>query len=197
MLTLGGSLLALLLGAWLYRWLHDQPRATHLFDGFMYVAVPVLVVWQVIPHAWSEHGVMAIALLLVGAGAPLVVERMSLSLAPHTDNMALIIGLSGLAVHAMLEGAALVPQRANVTAAVLLHRILVGLMMWWLLLPRHGILVASLGLATIAIATVAGYGLGSQFLFDGGVHLYQAFVGGSLLHVVFHQSRHDHRHDQD
>ena len=27
-----------------------------------------------------------------------------------------------------------------------------------------------------------------------GVDLYQAFVGGALLHVMFHQSRRDHRH---
>ena len=30
-----------------------------------------------------------------------------------------------------------------------------------------------------------------------GAALYQAFVSGSLIHVVFHQGRHDHDHSID
>jgi hypothetical protein len=74
----------------------------------------------------------------------------------------------------------------------------VGLVIWWLIRPRHGIGLASLGIATTVLATLAGFGVGGEILGDAHgpmVELYQAFVSGSLVHVVFHQGRHDHSHD--
>ena len=199
MLQLAGSLLAPVTGALLYRWLHDRPGATRLVDGFMYIAVPALVAWQVIPHGWADHGLLTIVVLALGAATPALIERVSHRLAPHADNLALLAGMSGLSLHAFLEGAALVSKAARVAPAVILHRIPVGLMIWWLLRPRHGFKGASLGIGAILAATVAGYAVGARFFADGrsGAELYQAFVGGSLLHVVFHQVRHDHRHEHD
>ena len=199
MLQLAGSLLAPVAGALLYKWLHHRPGAARLVDGFMYVVVPALVVWRVIPHAWADYGVLAIVVFLLGVGTPALIERVSHKLAPHTDNLALLAGLSGLSLHAFLEGAALVSKAARVAPAVILHRIPVGLMIWWLLRPRHGFRGASLGIGAILAATVAGYAVGAWFFTDGhdGAGLYQALVGGSLLHVVFHQGRHDHRHKHD
>ena len=199
MLQLAGSLLAPVAGAMLYRWLHDRPAAARRVDSFMYVAVPALVAWQVIPHAWANHGVLTIGVVALGVATPALIERISRKLAPHTDNLALLAGMSGLCLHAFLEGAALASKAARVATAVILHRIPVGLMIWWLLRPRHGFKGASLGIGAILAATVAGYAAGARFLADGrgGTELYQAFVGGSLLHVVFHQVRHDHRHEHD
>ncbi len=198
MFQLAGSLAAPIAGALLYGWLHNRPGATRLFDGFMYIAVPALVIWQVVPHAWADHGILVLVVLALGIGLPTLVERLSTWLASHTDNVALLVGLSGLVLHAFLEGAALVPQGTGIMPAVILHRVLVGLAIWWLLRPRHGFGRASLGIAVILVATVAGYAAGTQFFgHGGGVELYQAFVGGSLLHVVFHQGRHDHQHKQD
>ncbi len=79
---------------------------------------------------------------------------------------------------------------------MILHRIPVGLVILWMLEPRHGFVGGALGVGAIAVAMVIGYTVGMALIVDsGGVELYQAFVGGSLLHVVFHQSRHDHRHE--
>ncbi len=198
MFQLAGSLAAPIMGALLYGWLHDRPGATRLFDGFMFIAVPALVIWQVLPHAWADHGILVLAVLALGIGLPTLIERLSTSLAPHTDNVALLVGLSGLALHAFLEGAALVPAGTGIVPAVILHRLLVGLTVWWLLRPQHGFGGASLGIAAILVATGAGYAAGTRlFAHGGGVELYQAFVGGSLLHVVFHKGRHDHRHKHD
>lgn len=199
MLQLVGSLAAPVVGAFLYRWLHDRPGAARVVDVFMYVAVPALVVWQVIPYAWAGYGVLAIVVFVLGAGTPAIIEFVSHRLAPHTDNLALLAGLSGLALHVFLEGAALVSTGVQIAPAVILHRIMVGLMIWWLLRPRHGFGGALLGIGVILVATVAGYAVGARVFEDGrgGVELYQAFVGGSLLHVVFHQVRHDHSHEHD
>ena len=40
-----------LVGPLLYRALHDEPRAVEAVDNFVYVAVPILVAWQVLPSA--------------------------------------------------------------------------------------------------------------------------------------------------
>ncbi len=196
MLQLAGALAAPVAGALLYGWLHHRPGSVRIVDGFMYVAVPALVAWQVLPHAWAEQGVPAILLLAAGIATPALIERASQVLAPHADNLALAAGLSGLALHALLEGAALAPAGAGVAVAVILHRIPVGLAIWWMLRPRHGFRGGAIGIGVLAAATVAGYAIGAELLDDqgGGLELYQAFVGGSLLHVMFHQSRRDHRH---
>ena len=195
---LAGSLAAPVVGAFLYRWLHGRSGVVRLFDGFMCVAVPAIILWQVLPHSWENHGVIALLVLLAGMGTPNLIERISRSLQPHTDNLALLAGLSGLVIHAFLEGSALVSRDMSFAYAVILHRIPVGLMIWWILRPRHGFRGAAMGIGTILVATVAGYAIGAQVFADGdGVALYQAFVGGTLLHAVFHQSLRDHSHDDD
>ncbi len=196
MLQLAGSLAAPVVGAFLYKWLHGRSGAVRLFDTLMLVAVPAIVLWQVLPHSWASHGVSAILVLLLGMGTPKLIERVFRSLAPHTDNLALLAGLSGLVVHAFLEGVALVSKDTPVSYAVILHRVPVGLMIWWILRPRHGFRGAAAGIGTIFAATVIGYAVGGRIFADGdSLDLYQAFVGGSLLHAVFHQSRRDHTHD--
>ncbi len=198
MLQLAGSLAAPILGAFLYKWLHGQPGTRRIFDGCMYVAIPALIISQTVPHAWPEYGFLTLVALALGVGLPALIERLSTSLATHTDPVATLIGLSGLALHAFLEGAALAPGATNIGLSVMLHRILVGLAIWWLLLPQHGFRIASLGIAAILAPTVAGYATGIQLFAEGtGLELYQVFVGGSLLHVVFHKGRHAHRHESD
>jgi zinc transporter ZupT len=189
-------------GPILYWALHDRPGAVRLVDGFVYVAVPVLVTLQVLPSAWEHRSAWVVVALLAGLVIPTAMERASQRLHRHTDSMALLVGLSGLLLHTLLEGAALVPGddgvRVAFTLAVIVHQIPVGLVIWWLLRPRYGVALASAGVGSIVLGTLLGYGLGIEVL--GSVHgeaaeIYQAFVSGSLVHVVFHQGRHDHRHD--
>ncbi len=197
MLQLAGALAAPFVGAFLYGWLHGNARAVRFVDGFMFIVVPALVAWQVLPQAWAEHGALTLVVIALGIGTPALIERASHTLAAHTDNLALLAGLSGLGLHALLEGVALAPEGAVIAAPVILHRIPVGLAIWWILRPRHGFVGGLLGIGFIAAATVVGYALGGEVVGDGeGIGLYQAFVGGSLVHVVFHQTRHDHRHER-
>ncbi len=196
------------LGPVLYRLLHPHPRAVGLVDGFVYLAVPVLVAWQVLPHAWAEGSPMPLVVVTAGFILPALVERASHALAEQTDNLALVVGISGLALHATLEGAALGPGSGGSTAsggdafalAVILHRIPVGLVIWWLIRPRFGQGAAALGVASLMVATLAGWVLGHEILegmHSGGAELFQIFVSGSLVHVVYHQGRHDHDHSRD
>jgi len=181
-----------ILGPILYRLLHDHPRAVQLVDGFVYFAVPLLVAWQVLPHAWAERSLFMLLALAVGFVLPALVEQLSHAVVEHTDNLALLVGLSGLVIHAFLEGAAFVPGAEPVAAPFALAVIL------WLVCPRFGATAASAGVGSIVLATLAGYGVGSELLGSlqgNGLEVYQAFVSGSLVHVVFHQGRHDHDHD--
>lgn len=194
------ALVAPVAGPVLYAFLHGHDRAVRIVDGFVYVAVPALVAWQVLPFAWEERSVVAVGVVAAGFLVPAAMERLSHALEHHTDNLALVVGMSGLALHALLEGAALVPGAVIAlpfALAVILHRIPVSLVIWWLIRPRHGMLAASAGVGSIIIATLAGYAVGAEVAADApgaGVELYQAFVSGSLVHVVFHQGRHDHQH---
>lgn len=188
------------LGPVLYRLLHPHPRAVGFVDGFVYVAVPVLVAWQVVPHAWAAGSVVPIVVVAAGFFVPALVEQVSHAFAEQTDNLAIVVGLSGLVLHALLEGAAFAPvdQVDDAFAlAVILHRIPLGLVIWWLIRPRFGQVAASLGVASMVFATLGGFGLGTEILSQAhgvGAELYQLFVSGSLVHVVFHQGRHDHDH---
>ena len=187
--------MAPIVGASLYGWLHDLPRATRAFDACMFVVVPLLVIWQVVEHTWSDFGLMALGAMGLGLALPMAIERISHSLAHHTDRLALVVGLSGLFLHIFLEGTALALEGAGFKVAIVGHRLLAGLMIWWLLRPRYGFWVAASAIFATVVVTVAGLVLGTHWLVTSeGSHLYVAFVAGSLLHVVFHQSRLDHRH---
>ena len=191
-----------LLAPVLYRVLHDRPSAVETFDKFVYLAVPMLVAWQVLPHAWEERNVLLILAVTGGLVLPILVERAFQSIADETDNLAIAAGLSGLVLHALLEGSALTPTSPDppLVAAIILHRIPMSLVIWWLIFPRFGTKKAAAGIGLLVLATLAGYSLGSEFLSGlqgDGPALYQAFVSGSLIHVVFHQGRHDHDHSKD
>jgi zinc transporter ZupT len=184
----------------LYGTLHGRPNAVRLVDGFVYLAVPLLVAWQIVPFAFEDRSLLVPLVVAAGVFLPSLFERASHAFEAHTDNLAIIVGLSGLALHALLEGAAFGPGGTVGTAlglAIVLHRIPVSLVIWWLIRPRHGTWAAVGGVATIALATLVGYLLATGMNSGQhgiGVEYYQAFVSGTLMHVVFHQGRHDHTH---
>ena len=70
---------------------------------------------------------------------------------------------------------------------VILHRIPVGMAIWWTVRPKLGSAVAVGALAIIAIATSAAYLLGDpviELMEGNAVAYFQAFVAGTLLHVI-------------
>ena len=201
MTYLVASLAAPILGALLYRSLHGRNGAMRLVDGFVYVAVPTLVAVQVLPHVVEERSLTLLGMVALGALLPVAFERASRYLAEHTDNLAIVVGISGLVVHAALEGAALIPADEPIDPAfgwaVVLHRIPIGLIIWWLVRPRHGIAKAAAAVGSVVVATLVGAFVGIELTGEAhgaGFELFEGFVAGTLLHVVFHQGRHDHDH---
>ena len=192
------ALVAPVAGVLLYVWLHNRPQTMKLIDRIVFVALPLLVGWQILPHVWLERQITPLIAVIAGAGILYLIERISHRLARHTDNLAILLAVASMVLHALLEGGALMPATAGApfAFAVILHRIAVGLLIWWLIEPRHGVVAAGAGVGAILAATAIGFGAGTEILPDGhaAVELYQAFVAGSLLHVVFHQGRRDHAH---
>jgi hypothetical protein len=192
------ALLAPLAGVLIYVTLHHRARTVRLLDTAVIVALPVLVAVQVLPHAWADRSLVPVLAVVFGAGLIAAVERLSHTLARHTDDVTILFAVLGLSLHALLEGSALTAAASPAfVLAVVVHRVAVGLLIWWLVVPRHGARAAAVGVAAILAATAAGYVVGAGVV--AGVpfvdsRLLEAFVAGTLLHVVLHQGREDHRH---
>ncbi len=86
---------------------------------------------------------------------------------------------------------------ALLALAVVLHRLPMGLAVWWLVVPILGRRVAIGILAMIAGATVLGFQLASGLLGELSlpiISIFEATVAGMLLHVV---AGHEHGHHDD
>ncbi len=104
----------------------------------------------------------------------------------------------GLLVHAVVDGVALLPQSGTGLAyAIILHRLPVGMALWWAIRPSFGKGVAVIAFSLIGLATAAGYFVGESIVEIAEARtlaMFQAFVAGSLIHVVVFGVK--HKHDQ-
>ncbi|RMH14999.1 MAG: hypothetical protein D6701_10560, partial [Gemmatimonadetes bacterium] len=189
--------LAPVLGPALYRAAGHRLTPLAFLDGLVYVALPGLVFLVVFPESAGVGNWTPLALLVLGAVGPSLAERLFHRFAEGTHRLAVFLGVSGLALHALLEGAALGPAVLGTEGgspfvlAVVLHRLPVGLAVWWLLRPSYGPRVALGAIAALIACTLAGYGAGEELttaLSGRAAGLFQAFVAGTLLHVVFHKA---------
>ena len=170
-------------------------RTGLVLDGLVLMAIPGLILLEFVPAAIGDGDWAVLVALLAGLLIPVVVERGSRRWGARTHRWALYFGLSGLVVHAALDGAALATLTAGAPPsfplAVVLHRLPVGLAVWLLVAREIHRRAGIAALAALALATVGGY-LGGGALVrlapdSGALTLYQAAVGGSLIHVVVHQ----------
>ncbi len=167
----------------------------HFTDGFIFVAIGGLIVAGIMPEVLHHGGWQALIFLFLGLALPTLTERIFHSIGKvHT--VALALGLMGLFVHAITDGAALAHGEHGghaeeiLSLGVLLHRIPIGLTIWWFAKPKFGSPVAMGVLALVALGTVLGFGWGETLsapLTSAGMAYFQAFVAGSLVHIVFHR----------
>jgi uncharacterized protein len=175
------------------------------------VAVGGITLIQILPEILESVGWLATIPLAIGLLGPTVFERWMKSLANPAHLAVRHLVVVGLALHEFLDGLALrVPSLPGAIApealslAIVIHRLTLGLVVWWLTRPRFGVLGAALALGFMAAATVLGYCAGG--VLTGGLDarelaLFEALVAGSLLHVVVHQHEghrddHDHQHPE-
>lgn len=197
MMILLASILALGIGPLMYAFAARVPRALSFIDGFVLASVGGLVLLFVVPDAWKMAGWISIPVIIGGVIFPIVLESKSSASAKGTHRLMLMLAMVGLVMHTMLDGLAIGSESHEeglkaMSLAVVMHRLPVGLAVWALLRPR-GRRYAFAVLAAIIAGTVFGYSMGgSDLLATTGAPfaLFQAFVAGSLLHVVMHENAH-------
>lgn len=193
------SVLALAGGPLLYAISKRHPRSLELIDGFVTGSVGSLLLFDLLPHAFETLGAWALLALLAGLALPYVLEGRL-----H-QKMPLLLALGGLSLHMATDGAALAVANHgadHLAIAVVLHRISVALVVWWLLASAKR-WQAIAALLALAAATVLGFAAGQWLGVQGDgamVAGLQALVAGSLLHVIIlhrpgEPHGHDHHHD--
>lgn len=200
------SVFALFLGPLTYRLLQRQSGWLDLLDAFIFVTISGLVFFHILPEILHSGGVMVFVLMAIGVLAPSWIEKYFHKAAHQAHQATLFLGILGLVLHASLDGSVLIVEPGDHTAwllalGVLLHRFPVGLTIWWLLRPQYGRLLPTVVLLTMSGATIAGALFADYSLaqFDGQwLAWLQAFVMGSIMHVVLHRPYlHAHfHHDQ-
>ncbi len=194
------SLVALLIAPAIVETLQARPSWQRAVDSAIVLSVTAMVVVEIFPSVADLGALWILALAAAGLIVPLLIEhglhRIDLHRLENATHLAtLAFALLGLSVHGFLDGAALAGADSHfdiggfgLTAAIVLHRIPVGLTVWWLLRPNVGRTAAWTALGVIAVSTLGGFSAGMTLLpmFPPGATAgLQGFVAGTLLHVVF------------
>ncbi|MDT3295174.1 metal transporter [Shewanella sp. SP2S2-6] len=204
MLYLLASCIALLIGPLFYRYFSSGSGLQKGLDGFIFVSLSGLVLIHILPELLQHGGLLAVVFVFLGIWGPTASERLFHRYSEITHNLTLSLGIGGLLLHTITDGGAMVlaQQDGNsilLALGVIMHRLPVGLAIWWLLKPQVGTRWASLVLVAMMLLTGVGYFAGEQLItqlsLENTVYL-QAFVTGSILHVVLHQPHGQHDTDK-
>ena len=160
-------------------------------SGFIFVVLAALICVDIIPELIEASGWEIFFFLLLGLLMPFVSERLFYQ-TNTVHSAVIVIGMLGLVIHTMADGAILATHDAgeNLAIGVALHRIPIGLFVWWFLKPHFGSTIAYIVLSMIASGTLLGYAFAESILnllHSNEVAYFQAFVVGSLIHVLFHK----------
>lgn len=190
------SILALLLGPVIYALSRRNRIARQVLDGFIFITIAGIICVNIIPEALAVGGMLAVVFLMLGIAFPVIVEHGFRSALHEAHVVVLILAALGLIIHATIDGIALLPaQGSDLAHAVILHRLPVGMAIWWSLRPSLGAPVAVAAIVTISIATALSYILGApvvEIAEARSLALVQAFVSGSLIHIVAFGINHEH-----
>jgi hypothetical protein len=167
-----------------------------VLDGFIFITIAGIVTVHIIPEALLGGGSLAILFLALGIAFPVILERGLHGSFHAAHGLVLALAALGLVIHAGLDGIALLPSGDRELAyAVILHRLPVGMAIWWSLRPNLGLTAALIAFAMIIAASVASFALGAPIVDLAearSVAWLQAFISGSLIHIVAFGVSHDH-----
>jgi hypothetical protein len=196
------SIISLFIGPVLYQWLRQGGFVAKAFDSLIIAVLIVLMAFLLIPESWEALGYWSVALILAGYLLPGFLEHL-IKKAAHTFHLvSLVLALVGLALHAMLDGAALTlghgAATSNLSLVIVLHRFGVGMMLWMMVQPIFGKRAAFAVLGFVSLATIFGYLLSEAVLGmeeDYILSVIQALIIGMIVHSLIHRSHAmDHQH---
>lgn len=202
------SIVALVLGPFVYEFGRKRPPLRQFLDGFVFITIAGIVCVHIIPEAIAVGGNLAIVFLVLGLAFPVVLEHRFHAAVPQAHGFILVLAALGMTVHAALDGIALLPGNSAAATTgmtlwggsplalgVVLHRLPVGMAIWWSIRPAFGLNAALAAFALVIGVTVAAYFIVGPFVelaSAASVAWFQAFVSGSLIHVVAFGVSHEH-----
>ncbi len=188
------SWIALATGPLSYNLLTRRRDTAAIVDGFVCASITALILLHVLPEAYGQAGAAALGAAALGLALPLVLERLH---SASTSRLIMSLALGGLLLHTAFDGAGLATgdgghHHMALVAAILLHRLPASLGLWWLVRPRRGRRAAWGLLGLMGVCTTLGFWMGPALMARAGdgASLLQAFVSGSLLHVLVHHAPH-------
>jgi uncharacterized membrane protein YraQ (UPF0718 family)/zinc transporter ZupT len=197
------SVAALFVGPFAFPLVRDRPALVAAIDGFLLASIGGLVLIDLLPHSLHVAGASALGLAALGLALPTLADRYQHDRGhdhdhENTHNALVPVAFLGLAAHAFVDGSALAVPEVQVhgsglelAIAVLFHRIPVGLLIAALAFRRWGTAGTLWVAGGLGAATVAGFVVAREALpyWDlRSVALFQAFVSGTLLHVIIAHS---------
>ena len=158
------SVIALLIGPLLFQIAKKSRNFLALLDGYIFLAVPGILLFLMAPELIEMAGEPVLFYVMVGFIMPIVFERLNKQLSRRYDRLAAVLGILGLLTHTVIEGSALhIADHSNerfalsFQAMVFLHRLPVGLFVWWMLHPLLGKIAAMAGLMSLVFGTGIGF----------------------------------------
>lgn len=190
------SVAALLLGPAIYTLGRRNHVARQVLDGFIFITIAGIVTVHIIPEALAGGGNLAILFLVLGIAFPVLLERGLHESFHAAHGLVLVLAAIGLVIHSILDGIALLPSgNQDLAYAVILHRLPIGMAIWWSLRPNLGLGAAIAAFAMIIAASAASIVFGAPIIELAearSVAFIQAFISGSLIHIVAFGVSHDH-----
>ncbi|NNC77055.1 MAG: hypothetical protein HKN77_03770 [Woeseiaceae bacterium] len=210
------SIVALLLGPFIYAWARQRPTGRQMLDGFILVTVAGIVCVYIIPDAVVIGGRAALVFLVAGLLFPIAIEKIFRHAEHKAHIFIVVLAAFGLVLHALIDGLALLPGVGTAISGandetnsrfwnsifgnqlgigVVLHRLPVGMAIWWSVRPSFGTGAAVATFALVISATSLAYFFGASAVALAELQslaYFQAFVAGSLAHVVAFGVNHEH-----
>ncbi len=188
------AVIVMFVGPLLYLWLQWVPGWAKKLERWLVWLLLVVLAFSLLPEIYSEAGLLGLALVVVGVSVPSLLEHNLHRLANTTHIITLIIAMLGLALHSALDGAALSQSISYSStafiSAVLLHRLMAGMVIWFILQPAVGVRMALILISVVALAAVPGYWFAEHLagtLSGKGIAMVQAAVVGTIIHGLLHR----------
>ena len=182
------STIALLAGPFVYALGRHNKVTERLLDVMIIAAIAWIIGVHIVPDAVQAAGWPALVVLVLGMAFPYVLRRI-FHLATKAMHAALLfIAALALVLHAVIDGIALLPGNGEeLGIAVILHRLPVGMAIWWTFRPAIGTRAAVAAFALIIGATALAIYYGApvvELAESRMLALFQVFVAGSLADMV-------------
>jgi hypothetical protein len=187
---------ALLLGPIIYAAAGEHRLSRRLLDALIVLSIGFIIVVHIVPAALEHGGNLAILIIILGLAFPMALERLFREASDTAHLVIVAIAAVGLLTHALIDGVALLPGSGTGLAhAIVLHRLPVGMALWWAIKSNFGIKASIIVFALFILATAAGYLAGESIIEVADMRtiaMFQAFVAGSLIHVLIFGVKHHH-----